>query len=141
MRSKVVGIVKKQSCRGELGNSNPGGLTQWFSGREPTGHCRELGSIPGPGRFHLPRSEEAPAPRRLRAPEPGLLSEARSCASQLERSPHSPYLQKARGQQPKTQAVKNKLAKKIQQLGFKSQNQTVRRPHLLSSLEESSMAS
>ena len=43
------------------------GLPWWHSRWESTGQCRGMGSIPGPGRFHTPRSNEARAPRLLKS--------------------------------------------------------------------------
>ena len=46
--------------------------------RNPPANAGDMGSSPGPGRSHMPRSNEAPAPQllslRSRAHEPQLLS-------------------------------------------------------------------
>ena len=85
----------------------------------------DTGSIPGPGRSHMPRSNEAHMPQLLslcsRAYTPQLLKPARlepmlrnkrSHRTTVKSSPRSPQLEKARTQQQRPNAAK-KTKKKL----------------------------
>ena len=84
--------------------------------KDPPANAGHMGSSPGPGRSHMPRSNQARAPQllslRSRAHEPQLLKpmrlepmlrNKRSHRSEkltaTKSSPHSPQLEKARVQQ------------------------------------------
>ena len=64
------------------------GLPQWSRGKESPCQCRDAGSIPGLGRFHMPQSSLACKPQLL---SPG----SRACAQQQEK----PLQREARGPQ------------------------------------------
>ena len=69
--------------------------------KNPPANAGDTGSIPGPGRSHMPRSNYARAPQLLKPAhlEPVLRN---------ERSPRSLQLEKARAQQRRPNAAKNK---------------------------------
>ena len=71
-------------------------------------NARDMGSIPGPGRFHMPRGHRACAAQLLSLPaqEKPLPREAR--APQLEKSPCPPQLEKAQAQQQRSYIAKKK---------------------------------
>ena len=69
--------------------------------KNPPANAGDTGSIPGPGRSHMPQSNEARAPQLLKPAslEPVLCN---------KRSPRSPQAEKARTQQQRPNADKNK---------------------------------
>ena len=94
----------------------------------PPANAGDTGSSPGPGRSHMPQSNEAHAPQLLslcsRARAPQLLSPraattearaptARACSTMrsphtaTKSSPRSPQLEKARAQQQRPNTAKN----------------------------------
>ena len=94
--------------------------------KNPPANAGNTGSSPGPGRSHMPRSNQARAPQLLslcsRAVSHNYWARApRACALQQEKppqwearapqqsSPRSPQLEKARVQQRRPNAAKNKL--------------------------------
>ena len=93
--------------------------------KNPPANAGDMSSSPGPGRSHMPQSNEARAPQLLslhsRAREPQLLSpratttearEPRARARQQEKplqwEARAPQLEKARMQQWRPNAAKNK---------------------------------
>ena len=77
----------------------------------------DTGSSPGPGRFHMLRSNKARVPQLLslcpRACEPQLLKPVRlEPMLRNKRRPHSLQLEKAHAQQGRPNAAKNKQKNK-----------------------------
>ena len=97
--------------------------------KNPPANAGDTGSIPGPGRSHIPGSK-ARAPQLLslhsRAHEPQLLSpcaatrEATATCTATKSSPRSPQLEKAHVQQQRPNADKNKINKSVCVVGSKS---------------------
>ena len=88
--------------------------------KNPPANAGDTGSSPGPRRSHMPRSNKARAPQ-LPKPvrlEPGVhnkrshRSENPACTA-TKSGPRSLQLEKARAQQRRPNAAKNKLKKKI----------------------------
>ena len=82
------------------------GLPWWLSAKSPTANAGDMGSISGPGRSHMPQSNqallnsgahepstEAPHPR-AHAPQQEKSLQWESHAPQLESSPSSPQVEK-----------------------------------------------
>ena len=94
------------------------GLPSWdFPGgavvKNPPANAGDTGSIPGPGRSHMPWSNWAHVPQLLslhsRARKPQLLKQA--CLEPVlcnKSSPHSPQLERAHMQQRRPNTAKNK---------------------------------
>ena len=68
----------------------------------------DTGSIPGPGRFHIPWSNQTQAPQLL-SPRAATAKACmpRACTPQPESSPCSQQLEKAHAQQRRPNAAKN----------------------------------
>ena len=91
----------------------PGGLVV----KNPPANAEDTGSIPGLGRFHMPRGTQAHAPQLLRrCPrawelqllKPTQLEPVLRSKKQLESRSHSPQLEKAGTQQQNPSAAKNR---------------------------------
>ena len=91
----------------------PGGLVV----KNPPASAADTGSIPGLGRFHMPRGTQAHAPQLLRGCpgawelqllKPTHLEPVLRSKKQLESRSHSPQPEKARAQQQSPSTAKNR---------------------------------
>ena len=78
-------------------------LPWWLRGKYPPANAGDMGSVPDPGRFHMPQSNEARVPQLLTHvlqqlkpghPRAHALQQEKppqweACVLQLESSPHS----------------------------------------------------